>query len=66
MIAEKNLSNLESILTEIERLDRASGGKLRQASDRESFDVACRIERQMQQSTPEKLGALSHEPTQHQ
>jgi hypothetical protein len=47
--AEDHLSRIEAALAEIERLDIASGAKLRQAHDRECFDVVCRIERQMQQ-----------------
>jgi hypothetical protein len=48
--AELALDRIEAILAEIEQLDAASGGRFRQASDRESFDVVCRIERKMQQN----------------
>ena len=49
----QSLDRIEAILAEIEALDAASNGKLRQSSDRECFDVACRIERQMQQALGE-------------
>lgn len=54
-----SLDRIEAILADIEKLDIASGGKLREPSDRECFDVVCRIERQMQQKTTEKLGATN-------
>ena len=49
MTAEKALDNIEAILTEIERLDRESKGRFRQASDREAYDIVCRIERKVNQ-----------------
>ena len=42
-----HLTQIETILDEIERLDRATNGRFRQAEDREAFDLASRIERQM-------------------
>lgn len=45
--ADKALARIEAILSEIEALDAASGGAFRQASDREAFDTAARIERRM-------------------
>jgi hypothetical protein len=47
--ADRALGRIEAILSEIEQLDRASGGRFRQSSDRECFDIVCRIERKMQQ-----------------
>jgi len=41
------LDHIEAMLAEIERLDAESGGRYRQASDREAYDIACRIERKM-------------------
>lgn len=49
MRAEQHLTQIETILAEIERLDRATKGQFRQAEDREAFDIASRIERQVQQ-----------------
>lgn len=49
MSAAQHLTEIEKILAEIERLDRATNGRFRQAEDREAFDIACRIERQVQQ-----------------
>ncbi len=43
------LYEIEEILSTIEELDRASDGQFRQASDREAFDLVCRIERKMLQ-----------------
>lgn len=36
-------------MTDIERIDRESGGQFRQAEDREAFDIIARIERKMAQ-----------------
>lgn len=44
-----HLTQIERILDEIEALDRATNGRFRQAEDREAFDLASRIERQMRQ-----------------
>ena len=49
MSTELALTRIEAILAEIERLDRESKGRFRQASDREAFDLVCSIERKMQQ-----------------
>lgn len=48
--AGRALDRIEAALTEIERLHKESGGKFWQASDREAFDIVCRIERQMMQN----------------
>lgn len=45
--AELALMRIENILGEIEHLDAATNGQFREATDREAFDVASRIERQM-------------------
>ena len=47
MSIDVQLSRIEAILADIEHLDRESGGKFRQPSDREAFDIASRIERKM-------------------
>lgn len=52
-----SLDRIEAILADIEKLDSASGGKLREPADRECFDIVCRIERKMQQKTPEAANA---------
>lgn len=44
------LRRLDAILAEIDAIDCASAGAFRQASDREAFNVAARIERKMQQN----------------
>ena len=41
------LTNLEAITAEIERFDAASGGRFRQADDREAHDIVARIERKL-------------------
>lgn len=41
------LARIETILAEIEQLDRETGGAFRQADDREAHDIAARIERKM-------------------
>lgn len=51
------LDNIEAILAEIEALDAATKGRFRQASDREAFDIAARIERKMAQNQ----GSRAHE-----
>lgn len=43
------LSRIEAIMADIERIDRESCGRFRQAEDREAFDIAARIERRMAQ-----------------
>lgn len=45
----KALDEIEAILSEIEKMDAQSGGRFRQAEDREAYDIAARIERKMQQ-----------------
>lgn len=50
MSASDSLSRIEAIVAEIERLDRESRGQFREAQDREAFDLAARIERNMLQS----------------
>ena len=52
---EQALANIEAILSEIEMLDAASKGRFRQSSDRECFDIVCRIERKMQQQESESV-----------
>ena len=47
--AEIALGRIEEIVSDIQRLDAETKGKFRQASDRESFDLVCSIERKMQQ-----------------
>jgi hypothetical protein len=49
MTASDHLSRIEAIMADIERIDRESGGRFRQAEDREAFDIAARIERKMAQ-----------------
>lgn len=49
MTAEQHLAVIEEILSEIERLNAETGGQFREPSDREAFDIAARIERQMRQ-----------------
>ena len=49
MNTDLSLRRLEAMLDEIEALDRASNGAFRQASDREAYDLAARIERKMLQ-----------------
>jgi hypothetical protein len=39
--------NIYASLNELEALDRESRGSYRQASDKEAFDVVCRIERRL-------------------
>jgi hypothetical protein len=55
--AELALDRIEAITADIERLDRESGGRFRQPSDREAFDMVCRIERRMQQNMGNADGA---------
>lgn len=50
----KSLDEIETLLAEIEQLDKATQGQFRQVEDREAFDIACRIERKMLQKTEEK------------
>jgi hypothetical protein len=45
--ADLALARIDAILSEIERLDRETKGQFRQASDREAYDLARRIERKM-------------------
>ena len=44
---ELALTRIEAMVDEIEILDRALGGIARHPSDREAFDIVCRIERRM-------------------
>jgi hypothetical protein len=43
----KKLAEIETIITDLERLDRESKGQYRQAEDREAHDIVARIERRM-------------------
>jgi hypothetical protein len=51
------LSRIEQIVAEIEALDAASKGQFRQASDREAYDIACQIERRMQQAAGQQAAS---------
>lgn len=53
MSAEAAMARIEAIVAEIERLNAASKGAFRQASDKESLDIVSRIERKMQQNQGE-------------
>lgn len=44
------LARIEAIVAEIERLDAMTNGQFRDESDREAFDIVCRIERRMLQN----------------
>lgn len=47
-----DLDRIERLLAEIEEFDAATKGLFRQASDREAYDIASRIERKMRQIQP--------------
>lgn len=47
--AELALARIEAILSDVETLERETGGIYRQASDHEALKVAERIERRMAQ-----------------
>jgi len=50
--AELALARIEAIVTEIERLDAATGGQFRDPYDREARDHVERILRKMAQNPP--------------
>jgi hypothetical protein len=54
------LWEIETAVREIEALDAASGGQFRQASDREAYDIVCRIERKLRQKAnlPDEDGVV--------
>lgn len=56
MTAELALSNIEAILSDVERLERETEGIYRQASDFEAYDVVCRIERKMREGNARSHG----------
>jgi len=45
--AELALARIEAILSDVEALERETGGIYRQPSDREALEIADRIERRM-------------------
>lgn len=60
--AEKTLARIEQIVADIESVDRSTGGKFRQAEDREAFDIIARIQRKMAQKVEVQCDEIaSHE-----
>ena len=57
--ADLALRRIEAILAEIETLDAESGGQFREEGDRETFDIAARIERMMSRNQPS--GRVEHD-----
>lgn len=56
MSTDLRLRRIEAILSEIEQLDRESGGAFRQIEDREAHDVAARIQRTMARQSVKETG----------